>query len=119
MARFPQREHSSMWPPSAEVRHETMAVKIFRCSQVNLLPQGPGNLESAGRGRPGNLGHPRANQLYEHVGTRGPRHLFYGAQNSRAPNDTENVPLRVGSKQPDGSAGSAVPWLGHAIESSC
>ena len=35
MTRFPQREHSSMWPPSAEVRHETMAVMIFKCSQVN------------------------------------------------------------------------------------
>jgi len=24
-----------MWPPSVEVRQQTMAVRIFRCSQVN------------------------------------------------------------------------------------
>jgi len=35
MARYPQREHASSWPPKAEVRQARMALKIFRCSQVN------------------------------------------------------------------------------------
>ncbi len=35
MARCPQFEHSSICPPSADVRQQTMAVRIFRCSQVN------------------------------------------------------------------------------------
>ncbi len=35
MARCPQLEHSSMCPPSADVRQQTMAVKIFQCSHVN------------------------------------------------------------------------------------
>src|SRR5258708_3301935 len=35
MARRPQREHSSMCPPRAEVRQSRMAVSTFRCSQVN------------------------------------------------------------------------------------
>src|SRR5260370_36355086 len=35
MARCPRFEHSSICPPSADVRQQTMAVRIFRCSQVN------------------------------------------------------------------------------------
>src|ERR1017187_2415460 len=35
MARWPQREHSSTWPPSAAVRHRSMATSTLTCSQVS------------------------------------------------------------------------------------
>src|SRR5579864_6268044 len=35
MARCPQRAHASTCPPNAGVRQARMALKIFRCSQVN------------------------------------------------------------------------------------
>jgi len=35
MARCPQAEHSSKWPPCAAVRQRRIALTTFKCSQVS------------------------------------------------------------------------------------
>ena len=49
MARYPQREHSSIWPPSAAVRQRSMAVSTFRWQDVSHLWHRSANLGPAAR----------------------------------------------------------------------
>src|SRR5260370_40882850 len=47
MARWPQAEHWSRWPPRSAVRQRRMAISTFRCSQVNQAGGGSRNRSPA------------------------------------------------------------------------